>query len=50
VGYQQFRGPYCLHLQGEVTGDGGEGGKGTDIGLFFIFPTASHFTLKMETA
>jgi len=22
VGYQHFRGPCCLHLQGEATGDG----------------------------
>jgi hypothetical protein len=31
VGYQCFRGPCCLHLQGEVTTIIGK--KGTDIGL-----------------
>jgi hypothetical protein len=30
IGYERFRGPCCLHLQGEVTG-GGE--NGIDIGL-----------------
>jgi hypothetical protein len=25
VGYWCFRGPYCLHLQGEVNGDGKKG-------------------------
>jgi len=32
LGYQDFRGLCCLHLQGEVT---------------HIFPIVSHFTLKM---
>jgi len=30
VGYQQFRDPCCLHLQGEVAG---MGKNGMDIGL-----------------
>jgi hypothetical protein len=30
IGYQHFRGPCCLHLQGDVTG---MGINGMDIGL-----------------
>jgi hypothetical protein len=29
VGYQYFRGPCCLHLQGEVHGAGSRRGRGT---------------------
>jgi hypothetical protein len=36
VGYQHFRGPCCLHVQGEVAG---MGGNSIDISLH-------HFTLK----
>jgi hypothetical protein len=53
VKYQCFRGPCCLHLQGEVTGNG----LVESVALLHskpIYmppsPTVSHFTLKMEAA
>jgi len=30
VGYETFRGPWCLHLPGEVTGDG----KGSEVAFY----------------
>jgi len=55
VGYQRFRGPCCLHLQGEGVGDGKNGHKywsGVQVGGTSRYPLGSDlvFTLKMEAA